>query len=586
VASHHAPIARAHSFHARWASTNWKAGFDDEDGLPPAELCGERTGSGVRLLRVRDTRPIFLVSRVEFGDGSKSTGPPPERRINFMELHLIPDTNPFFEFKALDQLPWAELGADPIVIVLTKPVMDEIDKHKKGTGRTRERALEIFRRIRAMLATGVGEDVVREAGPRVVLRRMTRALPDERLKDHLDYTKTDERLIGIASTLAVQASGYTVKLFTDDVGPAAMADELGVLGMMIDPAWRRPPTETTEGKRLREAEKDLQLYRMQAPKIEIRCAGVPQNGIVRVVRKVAERLTAAEIEEVLDALRLKYPATAGFVPPPPRVTAEPSGEIVTVSFAPPPEAEIAAYADERYPRWLDDCRAVLESLHVGRDVPAPAQHLRWTMSNEGSRPAPQVRVTFEAKGPLRIRRLLDGADEARVRAPPARATAAPTAVLPTPPRPPVFVETVTRTPAPSKPVVGVSLATLRSARPSPAEFAAAASAVRSYDIARIGQGQSHLDLMKTVTEAARRLQDAASERSHLDSLPRRRHDADRHAASGAHPEHRPGHAEGPRSGGILLFMVVGDRGEEGGSDQRSVAAPAEPRVVRVRGRAR
>jgi hypothetical protein len=60
-----------------------------------------------------------------------------------MELYLVADTNLFFECKSLDQLPWSELGADPIVILLTKPVPDEIDKHKKGGGRTRERAIAI-----------------------------------------------------------------------------------------------------------------------------------------------------------------------------------------------------------------------------------------------------------------------------------------------------------------------------------------------------------------------------------------------------------------------------------------------------------
>lgn len=71
-----------------------------------------------------------------------------------MELHLVPDTNLFFEFKALDQLPWEELGRDPIVLLLTKPLLDEIDRHKKGTGRTRDRAMDIFGRFRAMLEAG------------------------------------------------------------------------------------------------------------------------------------------------------------------------------------------------------------------------------------------------------------------------------------------------------------------------------------------------------------------------------------------------------------------------------------------------
>ena len=40
------------------------------------------------------------------------------------EVHLVADTNLFFECKALEELRWDELGYDPIVILLTKPVLD------------------------------------------------------------------------------------------------------------------------------------------------------------------------------------------------------------------------------------------------------------------------------------------------------------------------------------------------------------------------------------------------------------------------------------------------------------------------------
>jgi hypothetical protein len=158
-------------------------------------------------------------------------------------LHLVADTNLFIEFKALDQLPWEELGRDPIAIVVTKPLLDEIDRHKKGgTGRRRDRALEIFGRVRQMLEDRVTESVIREAGPRVVLRRNRRVRPDESLKDDLDFDKTDERLIGIVSALAAEATDYEVKLFTDDAGPAGIATELDVPFELINAAWRRTRT--------------------------------------------------------------------------------------------------------------------------------------------------------------------------------------------------------------------------------------------------------------------------------------------------------------------------------------------------------
>ena len=115
---------------------------------------------------------------------------------------LVADTNLFFECRPLNQLPWQELGSDQVVVILTKPVLDEIDKHKKGSGRTRDRALEIFGRVREMLTTSTQEYEIQASSPRVVLRRAPNEKPDPTLSDVLDYSKNDERLIGITATIA------------------------------------------------------------------------------------------------------------------------------------------------------------------------------------------------------------------------------------------------------------------------------------------------------------------------------------------------------------------------------------------------
>jgi hypothetical protein len=302
-----------------------------------------------------------------------------------MELHLVADTNLIFEFKQLEQLPWHEFGYDPVVILLTKPVLDEIDRHKKGTGRTRGRALEIFNRFRAMLTSGVQDVEIRPSSSRVTLRRMTSALPDPGLKDHLDYAKADERLIGIVSILNARASGYEVKLFTDDGGPAGTAADLSVPFLMIDQSWRRPPAESTEAKRIKELEKDLATYRAQEPKISIRCETANEENVVPVTRKIAVPLAEAEVDEILESLRLKHPVVTEFTPPPTSTTTQPSGDIETIEYTAPSDDDIAEYRDVRYPQWIENCRGILRTLHVGRDEIEPTVILCWSMSNEGSR---------------------------------------------------------------------------------------------------------------------------------------------------------------------------------------------------------
>ena len=73
----------------------------------------------------------------------------PDRLVRANLEHIfVADTNLFFECKRLEDISWEDLGVEPIVVVLTKPVIGEIDKHKRSGTRTRKRALEISGRIR------------------------------------------------------------------------------------------------------------------------------------------------------------------------------------------------------------------------------------------------------------------------------------------------------------------------------------------------------------------------------------------------------------------------------------------------------
>ncbi|WP_286705345.1 MULTISPECIES: hypothetical protein, partial [unclassified Acidiphilium] len=126
-----------------------------------------------------------------------------------MEVHLVADTNLFFECRELESLPWHELGRDPIIILLTKPVLDEIDGHKRSSGRTRTRAIAIFSRVRKMLASSLQDDVIRESSPKVILRRKANVVANPALKEVLDYSKTDEKLIGITVPIRLSQTPTT-----------------------------------------------------------------------------------------------------------------------------------------------------------------------------------------------------------------------------------------------------------------------------------------------------------------------------------------------------------------------------------------
>jgi hypothetical protein len=175
---------------------------------------------------------------------------------------------------------------------------------------------------------------------------------------------------------------------------------------MINESWRRPPSETTEEKRVKELERDLSTYRAQEPKISISsCATTDESSVVEVTRKVAAPLTKVEVEVILEALRSKHPLITDFTPPQPSITADSFGAVITIEYTSPTDEDIANYRNVLYPQWLEQCSGILKNLHEGRDEVEPRVVLHWLMSNKGTRPASHVRIEFEAHGSLELRRL-------------------------------------------------------------------------------------------------------------------------------------------------------------------------------------
>lgn len=371
-----------------------------------------------------------------------------------MEHVFVADTNLFFECKRLEEIPWFDLAVAPVVIALTKPVLAEIDKHKKGGGRTRKRAIEISGRIRGMLAAFPPEVVIQEAGPRVVLRLMPIIQPAPELASSLDYSINDDRIVGTVATLSKDETFASVSMLTDDSVAASTAQGLGVSFFLIPESWKRPPEETTEAKRIKELEKDISIYRAQEPVISI--ANVSGEATAaNVVRRIALALESSEIDHLIGKLIARHPVKEDFAAP----EAEVQADGTEISYEAPDAEAIGKYSSEAYPKWIDACRSTFESLHKGRTEPEVEVALTFGVANGGTRPASKMRVSFEAIGNIDLSRDAhdpdddeDQNDDDGQSAPP------PIPRLPAPPVAPAVRRIVKRPPTASK---GVDIATLK-----------------------------------------------------------------------------------------------------------------------------
>jgi PIN domain len=358
-----------------------------------------------------------------------------------MEYIFVADTNLFFECKRLEDLPWDELGVDPICIALTKPVLAEIDKHKKGVGRTKKRAIETFNRVREMLDDEKEELVIREISPRVVLRLSPAVKPDQSQAEVLDYAINDDRIIGTALAMSNVSPKVSVSLLTDDGGAAATARSVGLPYKLIPQTWKRPPEQTTETKKIFALEKDLAVYRAQEPTIAIR--DLSEVAPAASERRVVKPLPVATIDELIKRLEAKCPPHDDWSVP----EDETKIDGTKVTYEPASSEAVKRYLEEERPKWLAECRAVLAGLHEGRTEWEDDLILSFGISNVGNRPAINMRVTFEARGDVLIKRPSKVEDVVQVTK--KREPVRPCPGLPKPPRPPEPTRTVIQRPKPS-----------------------------------------------------------------------------------------------------------------------------------------
>ncbi len=358
-----------------------------------------------------------------------------------VEYIFVADTNLFFECKRLEDLPWNDLGVDPIYIALTKPVLAEIDKHKKGAGRTKKRAIETFNRVREMLEDEKDDVVIRETSPRVVLRLSHAIKPDLDASEVLDYGINDDRIIGIALAMSKISPRTAISLLTDDGGAAATARSVQLPYRLIPQTWKRSPEQTTEAKKIRELEKDLAVYRAQEPTIKIRDVSdvVPATA----TRRVAKPLPASTIDRLIKTLQANCPPHGEWSVPEDEVRLDGT----KITYEPPSPEDVQRYLKEEYPQWLADCRTVLGELHEGRIEWEEDLTLSFGISNHGNRPATNMRVAFEANGHVQFKRPSRDDDIVKVRK--GREPAQPFPSLPKRPNPPAPIRTVVKPPKPT-----------------------------------------------------------------------------------------------------------------------------------------
>lgn len=152
------------------------------------------------------------------------------------------DTNFFEECRRPHELPWSDLAGavHHVHLIVPSTVIGEIDKHKKGNGRTVRRARDASALFRRALEAGGDHTIeLHSANPRITLALPEVVSVDYYAFPHLDRTRPDHQIAAETATLASAILGST--LLSNDTNLVLAARSIGLAPVLIPESWKLPP---------------------------------------------------------------------------------------------------------------------------------------------------------------------------------------------------------------------------------------------------------------------------------------------------------------------------------------------------------
>lgn len=316
---------------------------------------------------------------------------------------LVPDTNIFLECRSLASLPWHELCSREIVLILTRPVQKELDKHKNSHRAERVRELN---RMLLELWHNPGKPLPVPdipSGPSVSLAcgpRPWGASPTP----GLDPSHPDDMIAQWALWLRAKLGGREVTLLTGDVGLYATAVHFAIPRKFVEQHWLDPKSieQTNENRKLR---KENELLKKQSPFISVKIEYPEPTGVGVVAREVAvyQPLSQEDMERALANIKERMLSRiGGHRARKPEVPGHAGLPFANPESPRPSSAASAAVDRAVVEDYIGELRRYLSSLHLALSKVGRVIKLRFAVTNSGEKPANDASVVFEARGSLSL----------------------------------------------------------------------------------------------------------------------------------------------------------------------------------------
>ena len=325
-------------------------------------------------------------------------------------LYLFPDTNLFIQCKPLAELDWSIWSEfEEVHLIVCRPVTREIDNQKtRGNSRVAKRAGSTYQSFAPLAEEEQDFLLINNSVPIVKLLLEGLGQPSPELKGDLDYSKTDDEIVGCLHRFRKENPGADARLLTHDRGPMMAARSLGLPQVPIKESWLLPPEQNEvekENTRLKQRVAELEK---SEPRFKMELFDEEGKTVkhLEADHLIYEPLSESDKDILVESLTNHFPMRTNFTP------GEPAGDegvVIALEWldrrfatGPPKDEDIAKYRDREYPSWISKCRKILSDLHKELQQRRGQPVFELAVTNEGTRPGNDALVVIEAMGNFRI----------------------------------------------------------------------------------------------------------------------------------------------------------------------------------------
>ena len=304
------------------------------------------------------------------------------------KVTVFVDTNAFIQLRDLKDIPWQELfpGAKRVAIMVARPVIQELDKHKVSTNsRRRNRARSALKLIDQASAASDRTMLLREAPIHISLTVPRRIEPDWVKLPDLDQNDPDDQLVAAAHAYAEGAI-----LLSHDSGPRISARDVGLPAHEPPQGWLLPLQQSDDQRKIRGLERDLEQALSRYPLVSVAFPQSEDGDPIVLYRYKLPQLP----QNIVDGLAYDY------------INAHPKEHITATVYpfgrptgvGPGFTSDDQARYGREYAKFINKVHDYFANLHERLGAVAGIPELLFTISNTGGGSASKLVVSIKVDG--------------------------------------------------------------------------------------------------------------------------------------------------------------------------------------------